>query len=122
MREARAKGFGNAVMLDPLGHVSELATANIWLAKDGIAHTPVPNGTFLNGITRQRTIKLLRKAGIQVIERSIRWEELREADEVFSTGNYGKVQPVTRVEDRHLQPGPIFKKARELYWEYAHSG
>ena len=36
--------------LDPLGHVAELATANIWLVRDGAAHTPVPNGTFLNGI------------------------------------------------------------------------
>ena len=70
MREAKARGFDNAVMLDPLGNVAELATANIWLAKDGEAHTPVPNGTFLNGITRQRVIKLLRDAGVTVHERS----------------------------------------------------
>jgi branched-chain amino acid aminotransferase len=42
------------------------------------------------------------------------------ADEIFSTGNYGKVIPVTRMETRDLQPGPMFKKARELYWEFAH--
>jgi branched-chain amino acid aminotransferase len=120
IREARARGFDNAVMLDPLGNVSELATANIWLARNGEAHTPVPNGTFLNGITRQRTIVLLRQAGITVHERSISWKEFCDADEVFSTGNYGKVQPVTRVESRNLQPGPVYKKARELYWEYAH--
>jgi branched-chain amino acid aminotransferase len=121
MREARARGFDNAVMLDGLGNVSELATANIWYAKDGEAHTPVPNGTFLNGITRQRVIRLLRAAGITVHERSLTWQEFLSADEVFSTGNYGKVQPITRVESRSFQPGPIFKKARELYWEYAHA-
>jgi branched-chain amino acid aminotransferase len=120
MRDARARGFDNAVMLDPLGNVAELATANIWLAKGGEAHTPVPNGTFLNGITRQRTIHLLRQAGVKVHERSIAWQEFLEADEVFSTGNYGKVQPVTRVDGKSFQPGPMFKKARELYWEYAH--
>ena len=122
MREAKARGFDNAVMLDPLGHVAELATANIWLVKDGAAHTPVPNGTFLNGVTRQRVIDLLRKAGVTVHERSIRWQEFCEADEVFSTGNYAKVMPVTRVGERHLQPGPMMAKARELYWDYAHGG
>ena len=122
IREARNRGFDNAVMLDAVGKVSELATANIWYAKDGEAHTPVPNGTFLNGITRQRVIKLLRKAGVTVHERAIPWRDFVEADEVFSTGNYAKVMPMTRVESRDLQPGPICKKARELYWDYAHSG
>ena len=122
IREAKTRGFDNAVMLDPLSNVSELATANIWLAKNGEAHTPVPNGTFLNGVTRQRVIDLLRKAGVTVVERSIRWQEFIEADEVFSTGNYSKVAPITRVEQKHYQPGPIMAKARQLYWEYAHSG
>lgn len=122
IREAKARGFDNAVMLDPLGNVAELATANIWMVRNGEAHTPAPNGTFLNGITRQRVIALLRKAGVPVIERAIRWQEYVEADEVFSTGNYGKVMPVTRIEQRSLQPGPVMQKARDLYWEYAHSG
>jgi branched-chain amino acid aminotransferase len=122
MREARVRGFDNAAMLDALGHVAELATANLWLVKDGAAHTPAPNGTFLNGITRQRTIVLLRKAGVAVHERAIRWEEFLDADEVFSTGNYGKVMPVTRIEGRNLQPGPVMARARALYWEFAHAG
>ena len=54
-------------MLDPLGNVAEFSSANLWIAKDGAAHTPVPNGTFLNGITRQRIIQLLRKAGVEVL-------------------------------------------------------
>ncbi len=121
MREARARGFDNAVMLDPLSNVSELATANIWYARDGEVFTPVPNGTFLNGITRQRVVNLLREAGVKVHERSLRWKDFLEADEVFSTGNWAKVAPVARVEDRELQPGPVYKKTRELYWEYAHT-
>ena len=108
-------------MLDALGQVAELATANLMLVKDGEVHTPVPNGTFLVGITRDRVIDLLRRTGVRVHERSIGWQEFIDADEVFSTGNYGKVQPVTRVEQRHLQPGPVTRKARELYWDFAHS-
>ncbi len=122
MREARGRGFDNAAMLDAVGQVSELATANLMLVRDGEVHTPVPNGTFLVGITRGRVIELLRQAGVAVHERSLVWQEFLEADEVFSTGNHGKVLPVTRVESRHLQPGPVTRKARQLYWEFAHSG
>ena len=110
------------MVLDGLGNVAELATANLWMAKDGAAHTPAINGTFLNGITRQRVINLLKAAGIKVYERTISYRELKDADEVFSTGNYGKVIPIIRLDERDLQPGPIYTKARELYWAYAHGG
>jgi branched-chain amino acid aminotransferase len=108
------------VVLDALGNVAELATANFWIAKDGAAVTPVPNGTFLNGITKQRVMNLLRERGIEVRETRVTWQDVLEADEVFSTGNYGKVIPITRVEDRNLQPGPVYTAAREAYWDWAH--
>jgi branched-chain amino acid aminotransferase len=119
--EARAQGFDNAVMCDMLGNVAELATSNIFLAKDGVVYTPVANGTFLAGITRQRVIGLLRGAGITVVEKSLKYEEFKRADEIFSTGNYSKVVPVTRIDDRALPFGPFFAKARELYWAFSHS-
>ena len=122
LREAESRGFENAVVLDGLGNVAELATANIWMAKDGAAHTPIANGTFLNGITRQRVGKLLAKAGIPVHERVISPEELLDADEIFSSGNYGKVMPIVRIEGRDLQPGPVYGKARETYMDWAHGG
>jgi len=120
LKEANDKGFGNAVVLDPIGNVAEFATANLMFAKDGEVHTPIPNGTFLNGITRQRIIGLLRKAGTKVHERTVTVADLKEADEIFSTGNHGKVQPLTKFEDRDLQPGPVAAKAKELYWAFAH--
>jgi branched-chain amino acid aminotransferase len=108
-------------MLDLLGNVAELATANIFIAKDGVVFTPTPNGTFLNGITRQRVIKLLRDAGVSVVETILTYGDVKNADEIFSSGNYSKVMPVNRIEERSLQPGPLFRKARELYWEFAHA-
>lgn len=120
LREASGKGFDNAVVLDAIGNVAELATANVWMVKDGAAHTPIPNGTFLNGVTRQRVASLLSKAGIKVYERSITYPELCDADELFTTGNYGKVMPITRIDKRDLQPGPVYARARDLYWSYAH--
>lgn len=118
--EAKRKGFDDAVMLDALGHVAEFSSSNLWIVKDGAAHTPVPNGCFLNGVTRQRLVKLLRKAGITVHERTLSYQDVLEADEIFSSGNYGKVLPVTRIEQRLLQPGPIYSRARALYWDFAH--
>jgi branched-chain amino acid aminotransferase len=122
MRDAMGRGFDNAVVLDPDGHVAEFASSNLFIGKDGEVHTPAPNGTFLNGITRQRVIQLLRRAGVRVHERTLAFEDVLDADEVFSTGNWGKVQPVTRVEKRALQPGPLYRRARGLYWDFAHTG
>jgi branched-chain amino acid aminotransferase len=119
--EAHSRGYGNCVVLDLLGNVAELATANIFIGKDGVVFTPAPNGTFLNGITRQRVIKLMRDAGISVVETTLRYSDVQNADEIFSSGNFSKVMPVNRVDDRSLQPGPLYRKARELYWEFAHS-
>ena len=62
-----------------------------------------------------------RTAGFKTTEKTLSVREFREADEIFSTGNHSKVVPVTRIEDRDLQPGPIAKRARELYWDWAHS-
>ena len=120
LREARRRGFDNAVMLDPLGNVAELATANLFYASNGQVHTPAANGTFLAGITRARVIALLRSAGITVHERTLGYDDFLAADEIFSTGNYAKVSPVTRIDDRELQPGPLYTRTRELYWEFAH--
>ena len=109
-------------MRDANGNVAEFTTANIFIVKDGVTYTPVPNGTFLSGITRERVIKLLRADGQDVVEASIPPADLVAADEIFATGNYAKVQPITRYEDRDLQPGPVFRRARELYWDFAHAG
>ncbi|MBC8269675.1 MAG: branched-chain amino acid aminotransferase [Rhodospirillaceae bacterium] len=120
--EASKKGFDTAVVTDPDGNVAEFAYANLFMAKDGEVHTPAINGTFLNGITRQRVIERLKSAGVTVHERTITFAELEQADEVFGTGNYYKVAPCTRLEGRSLQPGPLYTMARELYFAFAEAG
>jgi branched-chain amino acid aminotransferase len=120
IREAKEKGFDNALVCDALGNIAETGTSNIFMAKDGVVHTPAPNGTFLNGITRQRVIQLLRDNGASVVESTLRYEDFANADEIFISGNYAKVMPVLRIDGRELQPGPFYRKARELYWAFAH--
>jgi branched-chain amino acid aminotransferase len=119
--EAKARGFDNCLMRDMLGNVAELGTANIFMARDGVIYTPAANGTFLNGITRQRVISLLREAGVSVVETTLSYADFQTADEIFSSGNYSKVSPVTRIDDRDLPLGPLYRKARDLYWAYAHA-
>jgi branched-chain amino acid aminotransferase len=119
--EARDRGFDNCLMCDMLGNVAELGTANIFLARDGVVFTPAANGTYLAGITRARVIALLRQAGTTVVETPLRYADFQAADEIFSTGNYSKVSPITRIDERLLQPGPLYRRARELYWQYAHA-
>lgn len=119
--EAHRRGFDNAVVLDMLGNVAELASANVFIAKDGVVMTPAANGTYLAGITRARVIDLMRKAGQPVVEKTLRWSDFLEADEIFSTGNYSKVVPVTRIETREIEPGPMYRLARRLYWDFAHA-
>jgi branched-chain amino acid aminotransferase len=120
LKEAKAKGFDNALVCDALGNVAETATSNVFLAKDGVVKTPAINGTFLNGITRQRVIKLLKQDGTEVQECTLSYGDFQHADEIFISGNYSKVMPVLKIDDRMLQPGPFYARARKLYWDYAH--
>lgn len=116
MREAKERGFDQAIMLDAEGHVAEFAASNLFLVtEDGKVVTPALNGTFLAGITRARVMALLAEAGVQVEQRSVKPAELNSAREIFSTGNYGKVTPCTRYEGRTLEAGPVARQARELY-------
>jgi branched-chain amino acid aminotransferase len=122
MREAAQRGFDNGVVLDSDGAVAEFATSNLFLVTaDGQVVTPVPNGTFLAGITRARVIALLAQAGVAVEERTVAPHELDTAREIFNTGNYGKVTPCVRYEGRTLAVGPVATLARDRYFGYTES-
>ncbi|PWF41900.1 branched-chain amino acid aminotransferase [Massilia glaciei] len=119
LREAKARGFDNPVMLDGEGRVAEFASSNLFLVTPGGAVvTPVPNGTFLAGITRARVIGLLAEAGVQVEQRAVAPAELETAVEIFNTGNYGKVMPCVRYEQRTLAVGPVATLARDRYFAF----
>lgn len=121
LAEANKRGFENALVRDMLGNVAETGSSNVFMVKDGVVFTPAANHTFLAGITRYRVITLLRAEGFEVVEKTMTLEEFQTADEIFTSGNYSKVVPVNRLDDRNLQPGPVTAKARELYFDWAHS-
>jgi branched-chain amino acid aminotransferase len=122
LRDAHSRGFDNALVCDGLCNVAETATSNVFMAKYGVVKTPIANGSFLNGITRQRVIALLRAIGVSVLETTLRYDDFLAADEIFTSGNAAKVMPVIRIDSRDLLPGPFYTEARKAYWEYAHSG
>ncbi|WP_323766532.1 branched-chain amino acid aminotransferase [Antarctobacter sp.] len=122
LADVRSRGFANALVADALGNVAETATANIFMVRDGVVFTPIPNGTFLSGITRGRHIANLRADGVEVQETVLSFEDFNAADEVFMSGNMNKVTPVTAFEDKSYQVGPVTRRVREMYWDWAHSG
>ena len=122
LAEAKGKGFTNALVADALGNVAEAATANAFAVKDGEVFTPVPNGTFLAGITRARHIENMRADGMAVHETVMSFEDFHDADEVFLSGNMMKVTPITAFDDTHYQVGPVTRRVREMYWDWALSG
>lgn len=119
LAEARAKGFGNALVADAMGNVAETATANVFMVKHGVVFTPIPNGTFLAGITRARHIVNLRADGVEVREAVLSFEDFHNADEVFLTGNMSKITPVSAFDGTNYNVGPIAERARALYWDWA---
>ncbi len=119
LQEAQSKGFANAICCDALGNVAETATSNIFMVKGGEYFTPVPNGTFLAGITRARVIRLLKEAGEIVHETVLQLDDFRTADEIFLTGNYSKITPAVKFETRDFAIGEKTKKARDLYMKWA---
>ena len=122
LAEVQARGFQNALVADAMGNVAETATSNVFMVRDGEIMTPVPNGTFLAGITRARHIANLAEAGETVTETVLTFEDFESADEVFVTGNMHKITPVTAFEDTRYQPGPVAARLREMYWDWALSG
>ncbi|MBY0572152.1 MAG: branched-chain amino acid aminotransferase [Undibacterium sp.] len=117
--DAKARGYENAVVCDGEGNVAEFATANLFfVTADGEVVTPIANGSFLSGITRARVISLLKEEGVEVTQRSVKPDELNQAREIFNTGNYGKVMPCTRYQEREIAIGEVATLARKLYMDF----
>jgi branched-chain amino acid aminotransferase len=111
---AERKGYADAMMLDWQGRVAECTGANIFFTKDGAIHTPLAD-CFLDGITRQTTIALARRAGLEVIERRIKPDELPGFVECFITGTAAEVTPVAEIGPYTFQPGAISRQLIDAY-------
>lgn len=111
---AEDKGCSDAMMFDYRGYVAEATGANMFFVKDGEVHTPKPDA-FLNGITRQTVIDLLKKKGISVIERHIMPDELEGFEQCWLTGTAAEVTPVGQIGDYSFEVGALTKEISESY-------
>ena len=110
-------------MCDMLGNVArKLATANVFMAKDGVVMTPIANGSFLSGVTRQRVLELLRADGKDAREATSRFADFDAAPSIrCCRRDNGQVR---RQRDRRAPScsrARFFTAARKLYWEFAHA-
>lgn len=121
--EARDAGYDDALMLDADGFIAECAVSNIFMVKGKKIITP-KLGAILPGITRDTAIELLKKEmNLMVQERKIRPAELKDADEVFSTGTAHEITPIVRVDRVKIgngEAGHITKTIAELYSRVVH--
>jgi len=111
---AEDKGCSDAMMFDYRGYVAEATGANMFFVKDGAVHTPKPDA-FLNGITRQTVIDLLKEKGISVIERHIMPDELGGFEQCWLTGTAAEVTPVGQIGDYTFEVGQLTKEISDSY-------
>jgi len=111
---AEAKGCSDALMMDYRGYVAEATGANIFFARDGVVHTPLPD-CFLDGITRQTVIRLLRDKGIEVVERHIEPAEMESFEQCWLTGTAAEVTPVGEIGPYSFEVGPLARDISESY-------
>ena len=111
---AEAKGCSDAMMFDYRGYVAEATGANIFFVKDGEIHTPLPD-CFLNGITRQTVVGMLKDRQIKVHERHIMPEELESFEQCWLTGTAAEVTPVGQIGDYNFEVGALTRDVAESY-------
>ncbi|WP_341233082.1 branched-chain amino acid aminotransferase [uncultured Sulfitobacter sp.] len=111
---AEAKGCSDALFMDYRGYVAEATGANIFFVKDGEVHTPLAD-CFLNGLTRQTVIGMLKEKGLIVHERRIMPEELEGFEQCWLTGTAAEVTPVGQIADYTFEVGALTRDISEAY-------
>ena len=111
---AEAKGCSDAMMFDYRGYVAEATGANIFFVKDGEVHTPLADA-FLNGLTRQTVMEMLREKGITVRERHIMPDELEGFEQCWLTGTAAEVTPVGQIGDYNFEVGALTRDIAQSY-------
>lgn len=115
---ALENGYGEAILLDKNGNVSEGTGENIFIVRDDKLITPPLSSAILEGITRKTVIEIARDEGIDVLEREITRVELYTSDEAFFSGTAAEITPILSVDKRVIgngKPGPITRRMIELY-------
>jgi branched-chain amino acid aminotransferase len=113
--EAEAQGFTDSLMLDYEGNIAEATGANVFFKnQSGELHTPIPD-SFLDGITRREVIKIAKAKGINVLERKIKPEEMKDFTGCFLTGTAAEVTPVSQISNYNFKVCNVITDLNESY-------
>lgn len=107
---AHSRGASEAIFANTVGQLCEGTGSNIVVIVDGVAMTPPLSSGCLAGITRELVLEWC-----DVVEEVLPLEILQTADEVFLASSTRDVHPVTRVDDRDLQVGPVSARIRDTF-------
>jgi branched-chain amino acid aminotransferase len=113
---AEDKGCTDAIMLDYRGYIAEATGANVFFVRDGVVYTPTPD-CFLDGITRQTAIKLLKMRGIEVVERFILPEEIPSFQQCFLTGTAAEITPVSKIGSHCFEIADLTRTVMDDYYK-----
>ena len=117
LHEALDKGADEAIMMDMNGFISEGSGENVFIVKDEVVFTPTIDHC-LNGITRQSVIQMAKDLSIEVHEKDLRYEDLKNADEAFFTGTAVEITPITKLDQSSINDGkrgPITKILQDSF-------
>lgn len=120
VREAAARGFDEAILLDMHGNLAEGAVENIFLIKNGKVITNDQTSSILLGITRLSAIEIARWLGYEVEIRTMTLDDLLTADEAFLTGTAIEITPVREVDGKPVGSGtrgPITEQIQQTFFD-----
>ena len=113
-QKAESKGFSDALMLDYRDQIAETTGANIFFIKGNEIHTPIPD-CFLDGITRRTVIGIAKDIGMDVIERVLVLDDIKDFEQCFITGTAAEVTPVSEIDEHKFIVGDAIKRISSSY-------
>ena len=119
VREAFARGFDEALLLNSDGQLAEGSGENLFLVRNGELITNDERHSILLGVTRDAIIRIADDLGHRVITRPISVEDLISADEAFLTGTAAEVTPIREVDGVPIsggQPGPVTQSLQQVFF------
>lgn len=128
LREVRARGADDVVMLNLRGEVTEAATSNLAFVRHGEVVTPRLEAGILHGITRGLVLsKIAGAAGLRASEVTLQPKDLAGMSECFTLSSTKDVTPVAAIDDLRFTVGPDTATSRlkaafaAYYREYANA-
>ena len=116
-QEAKSNGFDEALLTDMNGFVAEGPGANMFYEKDGKLFTP-STGNILPGITRATVLEICSELGIEVEEKQITTDEVKNADAAFFCGTAAEVigwESYDNVQFKKAWNESVSKQIQEAY-------